>query len=267
MSQPSRNLISMLSDYRFQGDWKITQYLYNRFCEGHQALSNFGSLITGSQYNKLYQLCKKYLTPKAKILDWGAGNGHASYYLWKRGYQVSGFTMEHKCHDLLSEEADYAQIMGNHSEPVCLPYANDCFDAVVSVGVLEHVKEIGGDELESLNEIKRILKPDGIFICCHLPNRFSWIELVATYLGNSLYHHQYKYTRKEIVAFCENAQLDLQDCARYGILPRTLVTRFLPAVLKSSVFVAVLFNAVDQILAILCPLIAQNYYFICKKSA
>jgi hypothetical protein len=33
---------------------------------------------------------------------------------------------------------------------VMLPFPDTCFDAVASVGVLEHVRETGGNELASL---------------------------------------------------------------------------------------------------------------------
>ncbi|MBQ4132690.1 MAG: methyltransferase domain-containing protein [Desulfovibrionaceae bacterium] len=46
-----------------------------------------------------------------------------------------------------------------------------------SIGVFEHVHETGGDQLASLKEISRVLKPEGFFLCFHLPNKYSWVEL------------------------------------------------------------------------------------------
>jgi cyclopropane fatty-acyl-phospholipid synthase-like methyltransferase len=55
------------------------------------------------------------------------------------------------------------------SDPIRLPDADDNFDAVLSMGVLEHV----GHAEESLDELHRVLRPAGLVYCHTLPNRFS----------------------------------------------------------------------------------------------
>jgi len=52
------------------------------------------------------------------------------------------------------------------------PYL-DKFDAVVSVGVLEHVKETGGSEIGSLREIFRILKLNGYLSVTTFPTSLA----------------------------------------------------------------------------------------------
>jgi SAM-dependent methyltransferase len=43
-----------------------------------------------------------------------------------------------------------------------LPFVDDCFDAVISVAVLEHVR----DPFSCANELIRVLKPGGDLFCC-----------------------------------------------------------------------------------------------------
>jgi SAM-dependent methyltransferase len=61
------------------------------------------------------------------------------------------------------------------SEDVAFPHEDSRFDAVLSCGVLEHVR----DPDASLDEIRRILAPGGILYCHKLPNRRSYTERIA----------------------------------------------------------------------------------------
>ena len=65
------------------------------------------------------------------------------------------------------------------SEPVALPFDDDAFDAVLSMGVLEHVM----DPDASLEELRRVLVPGGVIHCYKLPNRFSYLEFIARHTG------------------------------------------------------------------------------------
>lgn len=56
-----------------------------------------------------------------------------------------------------TQEVEAELIHGNILE---LPYESDSFDAVVSVSVLEHIKDID----KAVSEIKRVLKPGGISV-------------------------------------------------------------------------------------------------------
>ncbi|MFO0969680.1 MAG: methyltransferase domain-containing protein, partial [Gemmataceae bacterium] len=72
-----------------------------------------------------------------------------------------------------------------------LPYPDDHFDTVIGDGVLEHVP----NDALSLQEVYRVLKPEGHFIICCLPNRFSYTEFLGRCLG--LPHHLRTYSLGE----------------------------------------------------------------------
>ena len=131
---------------------------------GKLDFEQFDNIITASQYIKLYDLTNKYTDKDSICLDWGMGDGHFSYYLLQKSRKVYSFTLDKKSIKI-SNDADIDLTIGD--DPKRLPYENEYFDIVFSVGVLEHVRETGGNEINSLIEIKRVLKPGGIFICYH----------------------------------------------------------------------------------------------------
>lgn len=222
----------------------------------------FASYISGSQYLKAYELVKKYIPVQAKVLDWGTGNGHFSYFLLNNDYDVAAFTIfedEDQLSGYLksSYSNKYDRIVSKDSS--LLPFVDNAFDAVVSIGVLEHVRESGGTEIASLTEIKRVLKPNGIFICYHFPNKFSWIEAINKH-RKSKHHHTYKFSKTNVKNLAHKTELELLEVKRYGILPR-LSLRSFPDNLEATK----LYNMADNILSALLNLFSQNIYFVARK--
>lgn len=228
------------------------------------ALLQYRRLITANQYRRLYALVDQYLTPRSKVLDWGCGNGHVSYGLWRRGYAVTGFAFE----DFgLRRHLDptYELRTGSEDDPSGLPFQAATFDGVMSVGVLEHVRETGGNEAASLREIARVLRPGGAFICYHFPNQHSLIEALSRQ-NRSKHSHQYRYTRADIESLCLGAELELVEIRRYGALPRNMWFRA-PRALGDSSLVTGMWNGLDRILGALLPRWTQNYLFVARKPA
>jgi SAM-dependent methyltransferase len=222
----------------------------------------FESLVSANQYRRLYRTIRKNLSPGARVLDWGCGQGHLSYGLEKLGYRVDGYSFE-DFHLRRYLSSSY-QFVGGNYDPVSIPFPDERFDAVVSCGVLEHVRETGGTELASLKEIWRILKPNGCFICYHLPNRFSLIERLNVLLNRSHYH-PYRFTKNSILTLCLQSGFTLQDVYRYGMLPRNSWNRFPPS-LRNRRSVAEGYDLIDNLLRHPLSLICQNYLFVAKKT-
>ena len=120
-----------------------------------------------------------------KLLDWGCGFGQLSHMLKARGVDVTSIEWHpdipegevRRLERFPDVEARYTR------EPVALPYADASFDAVLSMGVLEHVHDPDG----SLDELHRILRPGGTLYVYKLPNRRSYLERAARAAG--LYYH------------------------------------------------------------------------------
>ncbi len=135
-------------------------------------------------------LCKadivKNLQPKGgRLLDWGCGYGQMSYLLRNRGFEVVSYTIEaaepSPWNSFLREQ-NLEVVYGE--APVRLPFEDESFDIVLSCGVLEHVE----DESGSLTEIRRILRPEGLFVVMMLPNEWSYAEFMARYIFKASDH-------------------------------------------------------------------------------
>lgn len=250
---PSRKIIKELKEFE----------------EDHpeSGLVQFRSYISADQYLRLYRIVAEQIPQKAIVLDWGGGIGHFSYFLSASGHKTSLYCYSED--DLpntqcLAKKGGFEVVQPKERDPIALPFAGETFDTVFSVGVLEHVRETGGNEVASLREIKRILKPGGKFICYHLPNRYSWIEALTLRIAPGKHHHQYRYTRKDIVSLCSQAGFQVRWVERYGILPRNQWGSA-PAVIRNSLIAAFLYNIMDDFLRFLLFLFAQNYLFIAQK--
>ncbi len=225
-------------------------------------LLQFRSLVTANQYRTLARLARRWIEPGSEVLDWGCGNGHFSCQLLRLGHRVTGFSFE----DFPLRRhlrGSYRFVRGDTAEPERLPFDDSSFDAVVSVGVLEHVRETGGTELASLQEIRRVLRPGGRFICYHFPNRHSWIEQLNRVVPGQ-HHHRYRYTRVDIQELCRDAGLQMLDVGRYGALPRNL-WHAAPERVASSRVVARGWNAIDRGLGAIISPVCQNFYFVASR--
>ncbi|MGF1460498.1 MAG: methyltransferase domain-containing protein [Leptolyngbyaceae cyanobacterium] len=244
---------------------RIIQTLVEDYGQTQECLQ-FATYISAYQYLKLYRLLEKYapVADTVKVLDWGTGSGHFSYFLAQAGYQASGFGFSSRpltCQNLA--ESNYAYHQGSPKDPTTLPFAEAVFDVVVSVGVLEHVRETGGDELSSLKEIYRVLKPGGHFLCFHFPNRYSWIEFLARFTNR--FSHPYLFTSTDIRALAEATPFQLLEVDRYALLPRNIWQATVLSHRRWGPIAASTYNWLDWAAGKLLPYICQNYYFVTRK--
>lgn len=122
---------------------------------------------------------------RERVLDWGCGFGHFAQLVQERGIAVELFDYEPTVGPPKAVQLTrYPHLSATvSSEEVSLPYADAEFDAVVSMGTLEHVHR----PAESLAEIRRILRPGGYLYVVKLPNRTSYVEYLARKTGR--YYH------------------------------------------------------------------------------
>lgn len=223
----------------------------------------FEGLLTMLQYKKPYEITSRYIGQSKEALDWGCGNGHFSYFLTQNGVSTTGFSFE-PSPIFLRDSPLFEHATGSPDDPVALPFSIERFDAVFSVGVLEHVYQTGGDEIASLKEIRRVLRPNGRFFCFHFPNRYQWIEPVANFFGGAEHFHERKYSIKQIRSLLDDSGYTLLDWGRYNFLPRNQL-RKLPASIRDNLLVVTVFQLLDQLLSFLLPMLCTNFYFVAEK--
>jgi len=230
----------------------------------------FNNLVTGSQYLPIYRLCSRFIKPGLKVLDWGCGNGHFSYFLLRQGLDVKGFSLESQSNALAAHlrqkfPESYDMVVGDPDNPVQLPFPDQSFDLVFSIGVLEHVRETGGTEQASLEEIVRVLRPGGHFICGMLPKKYSWIEFVVRNTRPDKNNHLYRYAKNDVEKMMQHAGLKLLKARTHGFLPRNSWSHTRLKPISSKPLVNRSFNAIDRALAQCARPIAQNFMFAARR--
>lgn len=167
-----------------------------------------------------------------RLLDWGCGFGQLSSMLRARGLDVTSFDWHPGVDEITVRPLErYPEVEATFSpDPVALPYDDDSFDAVLSMGVLEHVHDPEG----SLDEIHRVLQPGGRLYVYKLPNRFSYLEKIAKRAGlywHGMLEHDRVYTPSTARALVERHGFDVEQVGLANMLPLTLTS---PAVNRAG---------------------------------
>jgi len=193
-----------------------------------------------------------------RILDWGCGKGHCTYLLQNLGFKVESCDVERSSDDsafgqetpiIAAENIEVIPL----KDTVKLPFESESFDIVLSMGVLEHVE----NDLESLREINRILKPKGLFFCFFLPFVGSWTQYVMRSKGDN--YHDRLYTKLKVSSLLKETGFELQDIWHRQLFPKNSV--------RYPVYHA--FESLDQALVRFTPLkyLATNIEFVASRSA
>lgn len=146
---------------------------------------------------------RPFLPSQGDVLDWGCNHAPDSCLLRAT---CAGSLRLHGCdfrppeqyrsfHDFSG--LAYTQLL----DVVGLPYADQSFDVVIGSGTLEHVAM----DYESLKQLNRILKVDGVLILTYLPNRWSVQEWLRRVTGKS--HHRRLYGLGEASQLLKRAGL------------------------------------------------------------
>jgi len=128
------------------------------------ALNLLYSFLRNIAIKKKYSLIAKHKL-QGKILDIGCGTGEFLNYFGKKGWATLGIEPAETPRKFASSKYGLSVFDESHLDKI----PSESFDIITMWHVLEHVSELN----ERLDEVKRILKKDGILIIA-LPNSKSW---------------------------------------------------------------------------------------------
>ena len=228
------------------------------------SIAQFENLGTHAQYRIPYAIAARVIRSGDRVLDWGCGNGHFSLLLESLGARVTGYSYE-PFPQALAGSPTFRFVAGTEGDPRSLPFPDAMFDAALSVGVLEHVWEMGGSERASLGELSRVLKPGGALLTFHLPNRTGWIERVVHALRLKKYSHRRKFDRTEIHALWGEAGFEVSEIGLYNALPRNELTS-LPRLIRHARSFVRAYDTADDAIGRVMPRVCTNYFVVARRT-
>ena len=154
----------------------------------------------------------------ALVLDAGAGFGRHAFELARRGYRT--VAIDRAADEMVatratlaamaeSGEAEDKHIVGVlRGDATALPFPDDCFDAVVTSEVLEHIP----DDTGALAELRRVLRPGGVLaitVPSWLPEQVNWMLSDDYHAPAAVGGHVRIYSATELKAKLRAAGLDV----------------------------------------------------------
>ncbi len=181
------------------------------------------------RYKKLYDILKRILDKKNKILDVGCYPGHFTLCLKEIGYNIVGIDKNPKRNfKFISHKS--LKIKKCDIEKEDLPFKSGTFDKILFTEVFEHLYT---DPIHALKEIKRVLKKNGKLILA-TPNGYSLKRIIYFLLGRGLgpdpfegfneciltghHGHIREYSVRELKIFLKNIGFNIKsiDFVYYG---------------------------------------------------
>jgi ubiquinone/menaquinone biosynthesis C-methylase UbiE len=104
------------------------------------------------------------IPPTAKLLELGCGDGSLSLPLAKRGYDVHGVDIAPTAITWAEEKSSWQDLKAEFKlgDVLGLPYPDEFFDVVIDGHCLHCI--IGADRVKFLDEARRVLKDNGLFM-------------------------------------------------------------------------------------------------------
>ena len=154
--------------------------------------------------------------PGANVLEAGCGLGAFCVYFLQNGCQIVGIENQHS----IVERAHYEMpgIPVEIGDVACIHYPDDSFDALISLGVIEHFEALG-DIKNALKEAVRVLRPDGVAVItvpantitrCLFSHRIRDLYfLIRSLCGRRKYFGEYRFSMPELKSFVVQAGFDI----------------------------------------------------------
>jgi SAM-dependent methyltransferase len=172
--------------------------------------SNIPEILALCPFQTIEPLFQKYLPKAGRILEAGCGTGRWVFYLRDRGYDICGVDLAPSAIELAKAYDSTAPV---GIDDVCsLSFPDGHFQAVVSLGVIEHLKEGPG---KALAQFQRVLSDGGLLIVT-VPTQNLMRKLLTNWLkrffrtvrqlqGVRYGFEEYRYTREQMTTLLTGA--------------------------------------------------------------
>lgn len=138
------------------------------------------------EHSQRYLFVSKFTKNKV-VLDLGCGEGYGSIILKKAGaIKVIGLDNDQSIIKMAQKKYSLPSVSFKKGDAYKLPFRDQFFDLVVSLELIEHL----ANQQKFLNEVKRVLKPQGVFFLS-TPNKINYRGLTSPF-------HCHEFTLKEL---------------------------------------------------------------------
>ncbi len=140
--------------------------------------------IFGKMYRQRVELCLSQCKGGDKILEIGFGTGLSFLNLDQQYKEIHGLdlTVEiQKVEDLFTKHG--VQTYLKNGSVLSMPYADNSFDTVLLISILEHLKP--AELTQAFSEIRRVLKPGGQVIY-GVPVERAFMVFMFSLLGHNI---------------------------------------------------------------------------------
>jgi len=167
----------------FDKNWNDRkETVYNHWAKHNPV--NQVQLAFSSHWEVFSQFLADHSTNKGKVLEVGSGRGSLSSYFSQDGWDCTLLDSSPKVLEvakLIYEKNGHSGtfILGDANS---LPFDNDLFDVVFSIGLLEHFEDVS----HVISEQIRVLRPNGRFFAYIIPERGDNIQKYFNWFNNFL---------------------------------------------------------------------------------
>ena len=138
---------------------------------------SFSPLYLRAPYIQFQSLLQNNLNPHMTVLEIAAGTGGATSFAVNSGAKVIGTDLSEKSVRFLNQAfAEFSNFSAIVADMETLPFDDEQFDLIFCAGALSY-----GDNENTKNEIYRVLKNGGKFLCVDSLND-NWIYRLNRYL-------------------------------------------------------------------------------------
>ena len=151
--------------------------------------------IIGTMYRRRVELCLAECRGGERILEVGFGSGVTFLNLHDSYKEIHGLDLTALVEDVTAVfKARQIETHLQNGSVLNMPYANDYFDTVLLISILEHLKP--DQQIQAFQEIRRVLKPDGQVVY-GVPIERPFMVLMFRLLGSNIREHHYS-TEKDV---------------------------------------------------------------------
>jgi SAM-dependent methyltransferase len=166
----------------------------------------------------------KSIGSHSKILDAGCGTGGNLDLLSSLGCDVTGLEMEPDAAEIARSKSGKAVYIG--SLPDHIPFADESFDLIVLLDVLEHIE----DDIGTLASLTAKLKPGGNLLITVPAFSFLWSS------HDEAHHHKRRYRLNELVGKMQHCNLQPKYASYFNtwLFPMIALVRIFQNIVGSN---------------------------------